>query len=144
MRWIDPHPFGHFASTVRALLADDAFRIAFAMLSALVLTGTVFYTLVEGWNLFDSLYFAVIAASTVGFGDFAPQTALGRGFTILYVLTSMGLLVLVLSRIASGMVERRMADRDARPARRPHRRVRGRAGSATVRRRPDEPESPAT
>ena len=34
-----------------------------------------------------------VGVVAVGFGDFAPQTTLGRGFTILYVLASMGLLV---------------------------------------------------
>lgn len=144
MRWNNPHPFTNFASTLRALLADDAFRIAFGMLTALVLTGTIFYTLVEGWSLFDSLYFAVIAASTVGFGDFAPQTMLGRAFTIVYVLASMGLLVLVLSRVASGMVQRRIEDRDAVAEPRRHRRLRRRARSATVDGQPDEPGSPST
>ena len=109
MRIIDPHPYLNFISTLRSLLADEAFRAAFATLAAMVLSGSVFYSLVEGWSLLDSLYFAVVAASTVGFGDLAPETALGKAFTIVYILISVGLLVLILSRIASGMIDRRVA-----------------------------------
>lgn len=94
--------------TLRRLLTDQAFRAAVSMLVALMTVGTLFYMVVEGWSLLDSLYFSVIAASTVGFGDFAPQTDLGKAFTIVYVLIGVGLLVLILSRIATGMVEQRL------------------------------------
>ena len=102
------HPFSSFVVTLRQLLADPAFRAAFSMLVALMTVGTLFYAVVEGWSLLDSLYFAVIAAATVGFGDFAPQTDPGKAFTIVYVLTGVGLLVMILSRIATGMVEQRL------------------------------------
>jgi hypothetical protein len=112
------HPFKNFAETLRALLADEAFRAAFAMLAALMAVGTVFYVVVEGWSPLDSLYFAVIAAATVGFGDFAPQTDLGKAFTIIYVLIGVGLLVMILSRIAAGMVERRLEQTSSQEPRR--------------------------
>lgn len=127
MRWLDPHPISNFIQTLRSLLRDEAFRAAFAILVAMLVTGTIFYTLVEGWSILDSLYFSVIAASTVGFGDFAPQTAPGKVFTIVYVLVSVGLLVLILSRIASGMVDRRMAQTTDESRRRRH--TRRRSGS---------------
>ena len=119
------HPFKNFLETLRALLADEAFRAAFAMLAALMTVGTVFYVVVEGWSPLDSLYFAVIAAATVGFGDFAPQTDLGKAFTIIYVLIGVGLLVMILSRIAAGMVERRLEQSaDGEPGKRRLRRHR--------------------
>ena len=129
----DMHPFQTFVVTLRRLLADEGFRAAFSMLVALMTVGTVFYVLVEGWSPLDSLYFAVIAASTVGFGDFAPQTDAGKAFTIAYVLISMGLLVLILSRIATGMVEQRL-ERQANgtPRRRRPRVRRRRAGVDTA------------
>jgi voltage-gated potassium channel len=121
------HPFKAFVVTLRRLLADDGFRAAFVMLAALMTVGTVFYIIVEGWRPLDSLYFAVIAASTVGFGDFTPQTDLGKGFTIIYVLTGVGLLVMILGRIATGMVEQRLERQaDAKPRVR-RRRIRRRA-----------------
>ena len=125
-------PFTNFLITLRHLLADESFRAAFVSLAVLMLAGTVFYTVVEGWSPLDSLYFAVIAAATVGFGDFAPQTDLGKGFTIIYVLVGVGLLVLVLSRVASGMVDRRLERMaNAKPRKRRRRLKRKEAGSAT-------------
>ena len=108
MRIVDPHPFLNFVTTLRRLLADPAFRAAFATLAAMLLVSTVFYTVVEEWSPLDSLYFSVIAAATVGFGDFAPQTDIGKSYTIVYVLISVGLLVWVLSRVAAGMVDQRV------------------------------------
>jgi uncharacterized membrane protein len=126
------HPFKDFVVTLRRLLADEGFRAAFAMLTALMVIGTIFYVIVEGWSLLDSLYFAVIAAATVGFGDYTPQTDLGKAFTIIYVLIGVGLLVMILGRIATGMVEVRLEQStDEQPRRR--RRLR--------RRRPDASSS---
>jgi voltage-gated potassium channel len=122
------HPFKNFAVTLRALLGDESFRAAFALLAMLMVTGTIFYTIVEGWSPLDSLYFSVIAAATVGFGDYAPTTDLGKAFTIVYVLIGVGLLVMVLSRIAAGMVERRLEEsssREPRKRRRIRRRTKG-------------------
>ena len=93
------------------------FRAAFGILTGLVAIGTLAYSAVEGWSLLDSLYFCVMTAATVGFGDLAPRTDLGKAFTIVYVLIGVGLLVLVLSRLASGMVERRLATVAQRGAR---------------------------
>lgn len=127
-------PFRNFVITLRALLADDSFRAAFAMLAVLMSIGTVFYTIVEGWSPLDSLYFAVIAAATVGFGDYTPTTDLGKVFTIVYVLIGVGLLVMILSRVAAGMVERRLEDSSKREPRR--RRLRRRTVGT---RRDDDP-----
>ena len=102
-------PFTYFVLTVREQFADPTFRGAAGILAALFLLSTVFHTVVEGWSPLDSLYFSVIAASTVGFGDFAPQTEIGKAFTIFFVLIGVGLLVLLGSRVASGMVATRVA-----------------------------------
>jgi len=119
-------PFHEFVVTLRHLLADDAFRAAFSILAALLTVGTLFYMVVEGWSLLDSLYFSVIAAATVGFGDFTPQTDLGKAFTIIYVLIGVGLLVMILSRIATGMVEYRLEREAERGPRKRRRRARSR------------------
>jgi hypothetical protein len=32
----------------------------------------------EGWAALDSIYFAFVSGLTIGYGDFAPKTGLGR------------------------------------------------------------------
>jgi hypothetical protein len=57
-----------------------------------LVVGVVFYRLTEDWSLADSLYFTVIALSTIGFGDLAPTTTFSRLFTVLYAIVGVGLI----------------------------------------------------
>lgn len=51
----------------------------------LVLTGSSFaYHYVEGWSMIDSIYFVVISATTIGYGDITPATSIGKLITILF------------------------------------------------------------
>jgi voltage-gated potassium channel len=81
---------------VRAIVAawrsDVAFRILLALVISLLVSGTTFFTLVEGWSVLDSFYFSVTTLTTVGFGDPAPTTALGKIFTILYIFVGLGVI----------------------------------------------------
>ena len=38
--------------------------------------------LVEGWSLQESVYFSFVSGLTIGYGDFAPKTLLGRALAI--------------------------------------------------------------
>ncbi len=61
---------------------------------ALVLgMGTALYPIMEGWSVLDSLYFSVITLTTIGFGDFTPETTAGKIFTILYVFIGLGFIM---------------------------------------------------
>jgi voltage-gated potassium channel Kch len=71
---------------------------------ALVLLATVFYWLAEGWSLLDSAYFAVVTIATVGYGDFAPQTTIGKLFTIAYVFCGIGIFVAAAGAIAQAVL----------------------------------------
>ena len=58
----------------------------------ILLNGTVIYHFIEGWKWLDSLYFSVITLTTVGYGDFAPQTDFGKIFTIFYIISGIGII----------------------------------------------------
>jgi voltage-gated potassium channel len=72
--------------------SDEAFRTLLALVVTLLLSGTVFFTLVEGWSVLDSLYFSVTTLTTVGFGDPAPATAAGKVFTMVYIFVGLGVI----------------------------------------------------
>ena len=38
--------------------------------------------LLEGWSLQESVYFSFVSGLTIGYGDFAPKTLLGRALAI--------------------------------------------------------------
>ena len=82
-----------FYRTLRYGLNDPDSRDVFLSTLAILAAGTVIYSILEGWSLIDSLYFSVVALATVGFGDLAPETTLGRIFTVIYILSGISLIV---------------------------------------------------
>ena len=85
---------------VRAAWQDAAFRGLMHLTGVLLVAGTIFYWRVEDWTPFQSLYFSVITLTTVGYGDVAPTTGLGRAFTMGYVLVGLGVIVALVTQIA--------------------------------------------
>ena len=109
---------------IRTLWSDSQFK-SLAKLTAIAITsGVVFYSLVEHLHPVDALYFSVTTLTTVGYGDFSPQTAAGKIFTVVYVLVGVGLLLAFLSRVAGQVVVTHAHDREMRNGRhfRRHRR----------------------
>lgn len=71
---------------------DTVKRKLAIMVLATLMTGTTFYSLVENWSVLDALYFSVVTLTTVGFGDLTPTRPISKAFTIIYILTGVGLL----------------------------------------------------
>ena len=57
------------------------------------------YHYLEGWDFVDSLYFSVITLTTVGYGDFSPQTTGGKLFTIFYIFIGLGMILSFLQTV---------------------------------------------
>ena len=84
--------FFRFLRTIWDGLKDPEFRSLFYWVAGFLGLGTWFYARVEHWSILNSLYFSVITLTTVGYGDFSPQTSPGKIFTMIYVLVGLGLI----------------------------------------------------
>lgn len=106
-------------ATVRLLrrmgraLADPATRGIVVLALITLLAGTIFYANVEGWSALDAAYFSVVTLTTIGYGDLAPGTDLGKVFTIAYSLTGIGIIAGFVTSLA--VATRRHADPDSDP-----------------------------
>ena len=59
--------------------------------------GTIFYWKVEGLNFIDALYLGVTVLTGLGFGETVPHTTIGKLFTILYIFSGVGMMLLFIN-----------------------------------------------
>ena len=71
--------------------------------------GTAVYAWMESLKLVDALYFTVVTATTVGFGDYYPQTVAGKIFTLFYVPFSVVTVAGAINHIAAVPLDSRRA-----------------------------------
>jgi voltage-gated potassium channel len=77
---------------VDAWRTDAEFRVLVTLVVFLLVTGTTFYSLAEKWSVVNAFYFSVTTLTTVGLGDLAPTTTLGKLFTVLYIFVGLGII----------------------------------------------------
>jgi len=79
--------------------------VLFLLVLLVISIGTIGYALLENYSLLDALYFTVITLSTVGYGYVKPVSPEGQVFTILLILSGLGLLFYSLTTMAAFVVE---------------------------------------
>jgi Ion channel len=101
--------FIRFAGAVRRAAKEETFVAIVGAAIALMSTGTVVYTLGEGWNIADGFYFAVCTLTTSSIAD--PDLVLTHDvlkiFTTFYILTGIGILVELARQLGVGFVKMR-------------------------------------
>jgi Ion channel len=111
--------FGRMFGAIKIAAKEESFTAVFAAAISLILTGTVVYTLGEGWNIVDGFYFAVCTLTTSSIAD--PSLTLTSGalkvFTAFYILTGIGILVEVARQLGVGFVRLRHDQSEAMRAR---------------------------
>lgn len=98
---------------IRTLWTDPQFKSLTRLTVIAITSGVVFYWLVEDLSPVNALYFSVTTLTTVGYGDFSPETTAGKLFTVVYVLVGVGILLAFLSRVAGQVVNTHMHDFEA-------------------------------
>ena len=79
--------------TIISFLREKEYRDLLATTTVVITLGTVVYHYLEGWNWLDSVYFSIITLTTIGYGDFSPQTTGGKLFTIFYIIIGVGIIL---------------------------------------------------
>lgn len=78
---------------IKSFWKDEEYRDLTQTTIFVIILGTISYRFLEGWSWIDALYFSIITLTTIGYGDFSPQTTYGKLFTILYIILGIGVIL---------------------------------------------------
>lgn len=78
--------------------------IAVLVLALLLGAGTFAFHTLEKWTLIDSFYFTGVTLTTIGYGDLAPKTDLGKLFTVFFVFSALGIAFYCISVLAESRI----------------------------------------
>lgn len=93
-------------SAIFRVMKEQLFRSLLVTLGLILLSGTLFYKGVEDWSLLDSFYFAFISLIPTSVSTtLAPQTDLGKWFTMIYLVVGVGVMLMVLIRIGLAVAD---------------------------------------
>ena len=87
-------------------------NVIISLAVGIILLGTFFYHTFENMGYLDALYFSIITLTTVGYGDLHPVTAIGKLFTIFYILIGIGILFAFIDTFSENVVERRLRKKE--------------------------------
>lgn len=74
-------------------------------LVGVVLSGILWYKLVEGWSWLDAVYMSVITLATVGFAEVQPLGTRGRLFTIILILMGVVVIGYILNSFSEALIQ---------------------------------------
>ncbi|CAM1505712.1 Fc.00g113490.m01.CDS01 [Cosmosporella sp. VM-42] len=97
---------GHYDKDFYLTSSQRTLMLQTIMFLMYLLVGALVFSHIEDWNYLDAVYWADITLFTVGFGDYSPQTTLGKALIMPYALVGVISLGLVIGSIRSLVLER--------------------------------------
>jgi len=82
--------------------------LSFTITFILIITGTISLSIVEDWDIFNSLYMTLITITTVGFGEIQPLSDKGRVIVIFILLGGIVTISVWVSTITRFVVEKEL------------------------------------
>ncbi|TFY80973.1 hypothetical protein EWM64_g3038 [Hericium alpestre] len=80
--------------------------IAWSVFFVFWLIGAVIFSNTENWTYASALYFCFITFTTIGYGDLAPETPIGRSIFIFWALLGVGAMTILISVISDAFSNR--------------------------------------
>lgn len=77
------------------------------ILGAVIVGGTLGYTIIEGWSLFDSLYMTIITITTTGYKEVGELSVAGKIFSMTLMFLGIGVFFYTLNTIIPIIIERK-------------------------------------
>ena len=91
-------------------LESENFIRPLSIIGIIIVISSLSLSFVEpNLSLIDSLWWAVVTLTTVGYGDVTPQTIFGRFIALMDMLVGIGVLALITATVASILVERKIS-----------------------------------
>jgi hypothetical protein len=119
------HVLVRFRRALRHALEEEDFAPVLGAGVVLIASGTIVYTLGNGWKLVDGFYFAVATLTTSSIAD--PSLVLKddwlKVFTPFYILIGIGIFVEIARRLGRSFVEIHRQDKEHREERRAERKA---------------------
>ena len=78
-------------------------------LTLIIIIGVVGYSVIEDYSFVDALYMTVITASTVGFREVQPLSEGGKIFTVILIISSIGVLTYFLSQFTQSLFQSQLS-----------------------------------
>ena len=97
---------GHYSKEFKLTMSQRTLMLQTISFMIYMLGGAAVYAKIEGWQFLDAVYFTNYTLLTVGIGDYAPLTHLGRGLLFPYAIGGIVILGLVIGSIRSLVLER--------------------------------------
>ncbi|KAI5461938.1 hypothetical protein BGZ63DRAFT_354217 [Mariannaea sp. PMI_226] len=97
---------GHYEKNMILSSTHRTLMLQTILFHSYLLIGARIFSQLENWNFLDAIYWADVTFFTIGFGDYAPETTLGRALLIPYAIFGIISLGLVITSIGSLISER--------------------------------------
>lgn len=96
---------GHYSREFKLTTSQRTLMLQTIVFFIYLLGGSAVYATIEGWKFLDAVYWADYTLLTIGIGNFAPTTHLGRGLLFPYAVGGIVVLGLIISSIRTLMLE---------------------------------------
>lgn len=95
----------HISREYKLTMAQRALMVQTTLFVGYLLASAAVYARIEGWLFLDAVYWATVTLFTIGFGEFAPKTHLGRSLFFPMAVGGILFIGLIVASISACVLE---------------------------------------